>query len=121
MSPERRHRNRLALLRLLGLVLVAPSAGLSCQPASVSDAGAAKRRRPAASVDPGDTVEGCRTKPIDSGLLVSCVTDRFALELPGLSEGFVWSFRRPPDPTQTHVIFVADDSRKNGDLYSLSV
>lgn len=38
-----------------------------------------------------------------------------------MSDGFVWSFRRPPDPTQTHVIFVAEDSRKNADLYSLSV
>src|SRR5262249_50853859 len=46
---------------------------------------------------------------------------RFALELPGLSEGFVWSFRRPPDPSVTHVIFVAEDSRKNAELYSLSV
>jgi hypothetical protein len=54
-------------------------------------------------------------------LRVSCVADRFALELPGLSDGFVWSFRRPPDPSQTHVLFVAEDSRKNGDLYSLSV
>src|SRR5262249_15677772 len=58
--------------------------------------------------------------PADNGLLVSCIKDHFALELPGLSEGFVWSFRRPPDPS-THVIFVAEDSRKNGDLYSLSV
>jgi hypothetical protein len=114
MSPRPRNRN-------CWVLALALSAGLSCRPASVSDASAAKRRRPAAAVDPGDTIEGCRTKPIDSGLLVSCVADRFALELPGLSEGFVWSFRRPPDPTQTHVIFVAEDSRKNGDLYSLSV
>jgi hypothetical protein len=66
-------------------------------------------------------VEGCRTHPVESGLVIACVADRFALELPGLSEGFVWSFRRPPDPSQTHVVFVAEDSRKNADLYSLSV
>jgi hypothetical protein len=96
-------------------------AGLSCRPSSVSDASTSKRRRAPEPVERADTIEGCRTKPTDSGLLVSCVTDRFALELPGLSEGFVWSFRRPPDPSVTHVIFVAEDSRKNADLYSLSV
>jgi hypothetical protein len=96
-------------------------AGLSCRPSSVSDAGAATRRRPPAPVEQADTIEGCKTTPTVSGLLVSCAADRFALELPGLSEGFVWSLRRPPEPSQTHVIFVAEDSRKNADLYSLSV
>jgi hypothetical protein len=103
------------------LALVGLLAGLSCHPASVSDAGAAKRRRAPAPADPADTIEGCRTRPSETGLLIACVTDRFALDLPGLSEGFVWSFRRPPDPSQTHVIFVAEDSRNNADLYSLSV
>jgi hypothetical protein len=86
----------------------------------------AGRPRSPATLQPGQSlrrrpIENCQTKPAASGLVVSCVADHFALELPGLSEGFVWSLRRPADPSQTHVIFVAEDNRKNGDLYSLSV
>ena len=102
-------------------VVLGVMCAVSCRPASAPDGNAAKRRQPAPVAPHVDTIEGCQTKPVDSGLLVSCVTDHFALELPGLSDGFVWSFRRPPDPSQTHVIFVAEDSRKNADLYSLSV
>ena len=92
----------------------------SCRPAAVARDAPAKPA-PAPAPDPTPTIEQCQTKPAASGLVVSCVADRFALELPGLSDGFVWSLRRPPDPSQTHLIFVAEDTQKNGDLYSLSV
>jgi hypothetical protein len=92
----------------------------ACRPAAVVHDTSAKRV-PARAPDPGATIEGCQAKPATSGLVVSCVADRFALELPGLSEGFVWSLRRPADPSQTHLIFVAEDTRKSEDLYSLSV
>jgi hypothetical protein len=101
--------------------LIALVAGLSCRPSLVPDTGAAKQRRAAAAAEEADTIEGCRTKPTDTGLVVSCVADHFVLELPGLSEGFVWSLRRPPDPTQTHIVFVAEDTRNRADLYSISV
>ncbi len=81
-------------------------------------------KKPAAAVEPpprtDEVVQGCNTSPGSSGLLLSCSADGFVLELPGLSEGFLWSFRRPEDPG-THVVLVAENSRKNRDLYSLSV
>jgi hypothetical protein len=88
----------------------------------VPDPGPARTPRPTVPpVEKSDTIEGCETKPTENGLLLSCVADRFALELPGLSDGFVWSLRRPTEPRQSHVIFVAEDARKNAELYSLSV
>ncbi len=98
---------------------IALGVGLSC--GSTPAAPPAKKPRP---VDPApegvEVVDGCKTKPGASGLLLSCMADGFALELPGLSEGFVWSFRRPADPG-THVVLVAENSLKNKDLLSLSV
>src|SRR6185436_7871305 len=100
MCARRRNRARSGVARAALPALLALGAS-SCRPASVADGGS-KRRAAPPPVERADTVEGCRTKPIEAGLMIACVADRFALELPGLSEGFVWSFRRPPDPSLTH-------------------